>query len=118
MEDAELLQICFHITAQDHSADDSSPSLTLASCLLAEREEIKIKKKTAKAYTSFSSSYLLRIKTVYSPLLGLRNLCAFVSQSMDVLPVSCFKPLDGDAQLKNSSQLPPFCDHMIWASTK
>lgn len=32
--------------------------------------------------------------------------------------ISCFQPLGGDAQLTNSSQLPPFCGHMIWAITK
>lgn len=53
MEDAELLQIHFYSAAQDHSADDSSPSLTLASCLLA----VRIKKnKNISLFPFFSSS--------------------------------------------------------------
>lgn len=109
---------CFRstFTAQHHSADDSSPSLPPSSCLPAVREE----KNTT--YPSFSLSHLNRIKTIDSPLLGLRNVCPPVSQSMDVppssLPISCSQPLGGDAQHTSTSQLPPFCGHMIWATTK
>lgn len=75
-----------------------------------------------RTHPSFSSFSLHKIKSIYSPLLGLGNLCPPASQSMDVLPcslpISCSQPLGGDAQLTNSSQLPPFCGHMIWAITK
>lgn len=100
-----------------HSADDSSPSLTFASCLLSVKGG-----GGTRTHPSFSPFYLHNIKSIYSPLLGLGNLCPPASQSMDVLPcslpISCSQPLGGDAQLTNSSQRPPFCGHMIWAITK
>ena len=75
-------------TAEDHSADDSSPSLppSLSSCLLAVRRG----KNTTCPSIFF---HLHRIKTVYSPLPGLGIVCPPASQSMDVapgsLPISC-----------------------------
>lgn len=68
-----------------HSADDSSPSLTLASCLLAVRGGEKKHKNISLFLFSF---YLHTATSIYSPLLGLGNLCPLASQSMDVHPSS------------------------------
>ena len=67
-----------------HSADDSSPSLTLASCLLAVWGGGKHKNISLFLF----SFYLHTATSIYSPLLGLGNLCPLASQSMDVHPSS------------------------------
>lgn len=99
-------------TAQHRtSADDSSPSLPLFLSAGCE------KKNNISLFLFFLFS-----QNKNHLLTTAGNLCPPVSQIMDVLPsslsISCSQPLDGDAQLTNSSQLPPFWSHMIWAITK
>lgn len=111
-------------TAQDHSADDSSPSFPpplYPSLPVYWHWERKRSYSPNPLSSILSPFYRGRTRIVYSPLLGLRNVCPSASQSMDEmpssLPVSCSQPLDGDAQLTNTSQLPPSCSHMTWATT-
>lgn len=96
------------------------PSFLSAGC----KEE---KKRT---YPPFSSFYLHQIKAIYSPLLGLGNLCPPASQSMGVLPsslpVSCSQPLSVEMlSLQTahsfhhfvvtwSGPLPNKGDHLLW----
>lgn len=122
MEDAELLSIHSNSTGPQCWWRPLPRSLPPPSCFPSAGWEEEKKKWQEHIPLIFFLSPWNKSRLLTAA--GARGICAPASQSIGcaskVPAYFLFSQpfLDGDAQLTHSSQLPPFCGHMIWAITK